>query len=157
MESYQVHLASKVTAPAVPEEKGKPGIPERTFVNHGMSNRAVRYRMLNSLEIGKAYEEAATMLGESATDRSFGVLARAYLVMTMVTEFSDPTEKPLDQKTKWHKATFGEFANPASEYQWDKVFTAKDTAFLQREYSKWHEMPADVVEMLSGKAIPVGG
>ncbi len=162
-EGLQVHLATKVVIPAVPASEkivdGKtvrvPATPERTVQIRGMSGRAVRYRTLNPDEINKAYDFAATMLGEGASQRQFSLLGRMYLCYSIVTEYSDPTDDPLDPKLKWHTANAGDFMK--SPDVWSAIFTAKDTTFLQKQYSDWHEMSSDEVDLLAGKAIPITG
>ena len=155
-EVYQVHLASKVVVPA--SEKTVDGkvikTPERTVTIRGMSNRVVRYRApLSPDEITKAYDEAAVMVGEDGTRRQFSVLGQMYTCYAFVTEYSEPTDDPMNPKLTWKKLNVADCMK--SPEAWSSIFTAKDTTFLQKQYTEWHDMTAEEVNLLSGKAIPV--
>jgi len=158
-EVIQVHLASQVTIPAVaavPASPGKPAVaaaPERVVKIPGMSNRVVRYRILNPDEVAKVTAEAATLAGEGASGRDFYLKQRMCLVQEMVVSYSVPTDDPMKLTDKdWKRSNPPDYLVPGA---WSKVFTTKDTGFLQREYEKHHEMSAELVEILSGKALPV--
>lgn len=49
-----------------------------------------------------------------------------------------------------------ELSDPTRDLFWDNVFDAKETALLEQVYRNLHEMPAQQVNMLAGKASPVG-
>lgn len=151
----QLHLASKVVVPPEngPDGKPKPGAKERTVQIHGMSNRVVRFRTLDLDEVNKLNEIASKLAGEDATGRQIYRLQHQHALFSMVYEVSEPTDDPNPQKG-WKKTSYDGFQVPGP-LSWSSLFTTKDTAVLEAEYSKWHEIPTSIVDMLSGKAIPV--
>lgn len=160
-QKFQIHLASKVVIPgkpAVPTANGKPevaAVEPRTVPIFGMSNRAVRYRMLDALKVDKIEADAAKLAGETATLGEMRQLAWLHGVCTMVYEVSDPIDDPgkLDGKKAWHKVTFGEFNDPQGKFSVGKVFTSKDLDLLTQEYRRLHEMSnAEFEALTQGKA-----
>ena len=153
-ELLQIHLASKVDLPAVVDDKGKEKVKARAGVPvPGMSNRAVRYRLLDVDKLQAIAKDAATLAGEDATGAEVYSLTRMHCLYAMVAYVSPPTDDPLalDEKL-WTKCSSTNFMIPG---EWSKLFKPKDTQVLLGEYRKWHEMPNDQMDVLSGKAIPV--
>lgn len=155
-QKFQLHLASKVVVPAEkgPDGNPKPGAKERTVQLAGMSNRVVRFRTLGLDEVNKLTDIASKLAGEDATGRQIYQLQHRHALYSMVYEVSEPTDDPNPQKG-WKKTSYDGFQIPGGALSWSSLFSAKDTAVLEAEYSKWHEIPVTIVEMLSGKAIPV--
>jgi len=155
----QLHLASKISLPPELDEKGKPkeGAQPRSLAIPGMSNRVVRFRVLSADALHRISNEAATIAGKEATGRELYLLSRQHYLYSMVYEVSEPTDDPskLDHKKDWKRVTSVDLMTPGGALSWSTLFTAKDTAVLESEYAKYHEIPIFQIEMLSGKAIPV--
>lgn len=153
-ELQQLHLTNKIEHAAVLDKDGKTvKTAAHTETTVGFSNRAVRFRTLDPDELDAIQLDAARASGEEAKGAEIYTLALSYCLWTMVCEYSEPTDTPLDKKTKWTAAKFAGFF--AGSPKWSSIFTAKDTALLRAVYRKWHEVPTAQIEMLAGKALAV--
>lgn len=122
-----------------------------------MSNRVVRYRVIDALKVQKLEADAAKMVGPEATIGELRTMQLLYGVYEMVYQVSDPTDEPgkLDPKKGWKDVTSTDFITPGNPLYGPKVFTAKDLGLLKQEYRKHHELPQMEYELLSGKALPL--
>lgn len=157
-QKYQLHLASKVIFPPElgKDDKPKPDAKPRVTVIHGMSNRAVRYRLLTTDQMNAISKESAQLSGENATGQDIYRLSLMLSLYEMVYEVSDPTDEPQAlKKEQWHKTTSTGFQVTGMAGSWSSYFTPKDTVLLQSEYRRWHEMASAEIEMLAGKATPL--
>jgi hypothetical protein len=147
----------------------------------GGSGRVVRFRMLDMDEVEAIEANGARGAGEEASYQEMRAAQLKLLVPAFIVAFTEPNHPPLTSVVKklkpgaeanstdpadfvekteidqakvdaivWKKNT----DQTALANSWSKIFTVKDTRALRYHYIDLHDIQADEVEMLTGKAIP---
>jgi|ERR1041385_4699221 hypothetical protein len=118
------------------------------------SGRGVRVVELTATEKDAVTLDAAKQVGKDASVADFRVTEIHYGVSRMIKQVSDKKydtmEALLAPDVKWKDTDPGDL-----EDNYDKYFTAKDDAVLSAIYRKLHEVSADEIEAIAGKALPI--
>lgn len=115
----------------------------------GHSGRALRLKPLGPSQVESNLTNAARLVGKDALYFELKKSERRSGIKEMIVEFTDPVDDPRAEGTKWRKPTHDQFVDH------DEYFTAKDWAVLESIYSDYHEVSAEEIEAISGKAVPL--
>lgn len=121
------------------------------------SRRGVRMRMIDPDEKDRAATNAAKAMGKEATGAEYnGAVERQILLSAIV---AVTREGGLDSQSvmtsAWEPMDFAKLELEGSDYQYKRIFTAKDDSLLIAISRRMHGATGEEVEEILGEAIPI--
>jgi hypothetical protein len=117
----------------------------------GHSGRAVRVEALAAHDAENMLTSAAKLAGPEATPIEIKKIEWRNGTKLFIKSYTEPTENPMAEGTKWKKPTPGQFDEMAS------YFTAKDCQVLESLYRDAHEITQKELEDIISGGLPVSG
>lgn len=117
----------------------------------GCSGRGVRFRLLAPTEVDTATIDAAKQLGPEGTLAELRILEGREALKRMIVAYTEPglsAEAVLS--ATWIKAL-----PEVLETDYGRIFPAKDDKVLYGIYKRFHEVSADDIDQIVGKALDV--
>lgn len=112
------------------------------------SKRVVQVRMLDAFEVEDNLTQAAKLLGKSAEFFEIKKTEWRNGVKRFLVSVSEPVDNPAD-------ATMRKVNIADLDATFTELFTSKDQQVLEAMYRDFHEVSAEEVDAIVGKAIPV--
>lgn len=121
------------------------------------SGRGVRIRMIDPDEKDRAATNAAQTLGKDATGAEYSAAVERQILLTAIVAVT--RESRLDEKTVmtavWEPMDFAKLELEGSEWQYKRLFTAKDDSLLISISRRMHGATGEEVDAILGEAIPI--
>lgn len=115
------------------------------------SGRGVRYRMLSPEERDEVLFKSAKLAGDVNDRQKLAVFTAREGVKSMLVAVTKQRGLRSLNSADWHKVTMESLTLPG-EWEYNKIFTAKDDEILSGIYMKLHNASREEVEMIAGKA-----
>lgn len=117
----------------------------------GCSGRGVRVRLLGPTEVDQATIDAAKQMGPEGVVAELRVLEASEFIKRMLVAYTEPNLSAEELLTaNWIQA------DPSLiETEYGRIFNAKDDRVLYGLYRHYHQISAEEIDQIVGKAIDV--
>ena len=121
------------------------------------SGRGVRMRMIDPAEKDRAANNAAQMMGKEATGIEYSAAIERQILLTsiMAVTRQGSLDKESVMTAEWEPMDFSKLELAGSEFEYSRLFTAKDDSLLIAISRRMHGVTSEEVDALMGEAIPI--